>query len=168
MTSAANTPEATIGVISDTHGYLHPAVADVFRGAARIVHAGDIGQSGVLRALGRIAPVTAVRGNMDAGPWAASLPAVAMVELESLRICVLHDRNSLDLDPLQAGISVVISGHTHQPQLVREDGVLFLNPGSASHPRRRQHPTVALLEMIDARLSARFVELKPETSRRSI
>lgn len=166
MTRIASKPEAKIGVISDTHGTLDPAVADVFQGAGQIVHAGDIGRSGVLKALARIAPVTAVRGNMDAGPWAASLPAVATVEFENLRICVLHDLNGLQFDPQQAGISIVISGHTHHPQLVHEGGVLFLNPGSASQPRRHKHPTVAVLEVVNARPSARIVELKPQTHRR--
>ena len=156
-------PHAQIGVISDTHGYLHPAVADLFHQVKRIVHAGDIGQPGILATLGRIAPVTAVRGNMDAGAWADALPHFDIVEIDHLRICVLHDLNRLDFDPQAAGIDAVISGHTHSPNVKTEDGVLFLNPGSASDPRYRQSPSVALLQIFKGRLSARLHELSPET-----
>ena len=86
-----------------------------------------------------------------------------IVELEQLRICVLHDLNRLDVDPQQAGIDAVISGHTHRPHVSTEDGVLFLNPGSASEPRYRQSPSVALLQIFNGRLSARLFELSPET-----
>lgn len=151
-----------IGVISDTHGVLHPAVCDLFQPVGRIVHAGDIGGPDILSALRRIAPVTAVRGNMDSGNWAAALPVFDIVEIESLRLCVLHDRNRLDFDARRAGMNAVISGHTHRAQLKNEDDVLYINPGSASHPRYRYPPTVALLEVVDGSFSARLIELDPQ------
>lgn len=154
---------APIGVISDTHGYLHPAVVDVFRPVGRIIHAGDIGDPVILQTLGRIAPVTAVRGNMDAGSWASGLAATEIVEVESLRLCVLHDRDRLDIDPWTAGINLVISGHTHRPEIKTKDGVQFINPGSASHPRYRTPPTVVLLHVVDGDFSARIVALNPQT-----
>ncbi len=152
---------ARIGVISDTHGVLHPAVVSLFQSVRRIVHAGDIGDPDILTALGRIAPVTAVRGNMDFGSWAASLPALEVVEFENRRFCVLHDRSRLDFDPRQAEIAAVISGHTHHPQLQTQDGVLYVNPGSASLPRYRHPATVALLEVAGGHFSARLLELDP-------
>ncbi|KPJ76676.1 MAG: hypothetical protein AMJ54_10810 [Deltaproteobacteria bacterium SG8_13] len=152
---------ARIGVISDTHGILHPAVPDWFQAVRRIVHAGDIGHPDILVALGRLAPVTAVRGNMDSGTWATALPVMEFVEFQSLRLCVLHDRDRLDFEPRRAGIDAVVSGHTHRPHLSDEDGVLFINPGSASDPRHRHPPTVALLEVVDGHFSARLIELDP-------
>ena len=98
---------------------------------------------------------------MDSGSWTTELPDIEIVELEDLRFCVLHDRDLLDFDPRQAGMAAVISGHTHRPELVTDGGVLFLNPGSASHPRYRHPPTVAILEVIDGRISARLIELGP-------
>lgn len=162
MTTGAKAEQRLrIGVISDTHGYLHPDLPALFHPVARIIHAGDIGGPEILAALGRIAAVTAVRGNMDTGRWAAALPELDLVEFENQRLAVLHDRDRLDFSPHRTGIKAVISGHTHHPQLKSRNGVLFLNPGSASQPRCRQPATVAFLEVIDGRLSARFVELSP-------
>jgi uncharacterized protein len=121
-----------LGVISDTHGLLRPEAIDVLRGSDLIVHAGDVGSPDVLRELERLAPVVAVRGNNDHGPWAEALPVTAS-------IYVIHDLNELRLDPGAAGHCVVIAGHSHRPRSETRDGVLFFNPGSAG-PRRFKLP----------------------------
>ena len=134
---------SVVGVISDTHGLLRPQALDALRGVAQIVHAGDVGAPEILTALQGIAPVTAVRGNVDRGALARSLPATALLEVAGIRLYVLHDLADLDLDPGALGFSIVISGHTHVPTAERRGGVLYLNPGSAG-PRRFELPvTVA-------------------------
>ena len=124
-----------VGVISDTHGLLRPEAVAALRGVDRIVHAGDIGSAEILDALAAIAPVTAVRGNNDHGPWAEKLALTESLELGRVSIYVIHDLKELDLDPRAAGHSVVIAGHSHRPLSQTRDGVLFFNPGSAG-PRR--------------------------------
>jgi uncharacterized protein len=126
-----------LGVISDTHGLLRPEAVEALRGSDMIVHAGDIGSPDVLRALEKIAPVIAVRGNNDHQPWAKDLPLSEAFEAGRAAIYVLHDVNELDLDPRAAGFSVVIAGHSHQPRSEEHDGVLFFNPGSAGPLRFR-------------------------------
>jgi putative phosphoesterase len=126
-------------VISDTHGLLRPEAVEALRGSEVIVHAGDIGSPDVLRELGKIAPVVAVRGNNDRGPWAEGVPLFETLELGQASFYVLHDANELDLDPRAAGFSAVIAGHSHQPRSEERDGVLFFNPGSAG-PRRFRLP----------------------------
>ena len=128
-----------VGVISDTHGLLRPEATRALVGSDMIVHAGDIGSPDVLRGLEDIAPVIAVRGNNDHGPWAEKLPLTDVFELGGATLHVLHDVNELDLDPRAAGISVVIAGHSHKPLSEERDGVLFFNPGSAG-PRRFRLP----------------------------
>jgi putative phosphoesterase len=149
-----------IGIISDTHGQLKDKVLDLFADADLILHAGDIGSKEILEKLRRLSPLTAVRGNMDHGQWADSLPAIELVEAGSIRVCLLHDLQHLDLDPPTAGIHVVVSGHTHQPSVCRRNGVLFLNPGSASLPRRRLSASIALLAVRGIELSPRIIELE--------
>ena len=135
----------TIGVISDTHGLLRPEALSALAGSRHIVHAGDIGDPAVLEALARIAPVTAVRGNNDKGPWAMTLRETELVEIADTRIYVIHDLAQLDIDPAAEDIAVVIAGHSHRPAQRMEGGVLYLNPGSAG-PRRFSLPvTVARL-----------------------
>jgi putative phosphoesterase len=151
-----------IGIISDTHGYLNPAVQPIFEGSDLIVHAGDIGDPSVLFELGRVAPVHAVRGNMDWGTWSEAIPAAEVVAAGRVRIYVLHDNQKLDLDPTAAGMSAVISGHTHRPSVAELGGILYINPGSASQPRQYRKPTVALLSVDEVRLDARIVELPPK------
>jgi putative phosphoesterase len=129
----------TIGVISDTHGLMRPEALAALKGAAWIIHAGDIGSVEVLQALQEIAPVTAVRGNNDKGAWADALPETTVVEVGAGSIYVLHDVKSLGRRPQLAGFRAVIAGHSHRPQLEERDGVLFLNPGSAG-PRRFKLP----------------------------
>jgi putative phosphoesterase len=131
--------EHVIGVISDTHGLLRPEALAALAGVERIIHAGDIGKPEVLQALGRIAPVTAVRGNNDHGPWAETVPETAALEIAGQHLYVLHDLGLLDLDPAAGGFAAVIAGHSHQPANDRRDGVLYFNPGSAG-PRRFKLP----------------------------
>jgi len=125
----------TIGVISDTHGLLRPQAVAALRGSVLIVHAGDVGSPDILDELRRIAPVVAVRGNVDKGAWAKQLPETEVVQIDDVYIYVLHILDELDLDPTSAGFHAVISGHTHQPKIETKDGVLYFNPGSAG-PRR--------------------------------
>ena len=130
---------AIIGVISDTHGLLQPQACEFLRGVDRIVHAGDIGSADVIAELQTIAPVTAIRGNIDKAAWANAFPKVEVIEVDGRYIHVLHNLNDLDLDPVAEGFDVVISGHSHQPKCEPVDGVLYLNPGSAG-PRRFSLP----------------------------
>ena len=124
-----------IGVISDTHGLLRPEATDALHGSELIIHAGDVGAPGILEALTRIAPVVAVRGNVDTAPWATALPATEVVEVAGRHLYVLHQIEHLDLDPSAAGFAAVIYGHSHKPSVEVRCGVLYLNPGSAG-PRR--------------------------------
>ena len=136
-----------IGVISDTHGLLRPEGLAALRGASHILHAGDVGDIAILDALRQIAPVTAIRGNIDTNGPTAQLPATEAVELDGHLIYMLHSLADLDLKPEAAGVSVVISGHSHKPKVESRNGVLYLNPGSAG-PRRFSLPiTVAHLHL---------------------
>jgi putative phosphoesterase len=149
----------TVGVISDTHGLLRPEALAALAGVERIVHAGDIGAPEVLTALGRIAPVTAVRGNNDRDRWAADIPETDVLEIGDVSLYVLHDLHELDLDPRAAGFAAVIAGHSHQPRMEERDGVLYLNPGSAG-PRRFKLPiSLARLTVAGSRLRAELVTL---------
>jgi putative phosphoesterase len=149
----------SIGVISDTHGHLDSAVKKIFEGVDLIVHAGDIGKPDILDTLQSIAPVKAVRGNMDWGTWTSELPPVAIVDIGNIQLYVLHDIYKLDLDPQSAGLGAVISGHTHKPSLKKIDGVLYVNPGSASQPRFNFPATIALIRLGNGRIDARIIEL---------
>jgi putative phosphoesterase len=152
--------EPLIGVIADTHGLLRPQALQVLSGVELIIHAGDIGNPKVLAGLARLAPVEAVRGNVDRGDWAAALPRTRVVEVGGLQLYVLHELFSLDLDPAAAGFAAVIYAHSHEPHLEHQDGVLYLNPGSAG-PRRFTLPvTLALLRVQGASLIPQVIELK--------
>jgi putative phosphoesterase len=135
-----------IGVISDTHGLLRPEALAALRGADRIIHAGDIGAPEVLVALEAIAPVTAVRGNNDRGPWAEAIPTTQVVDAGGVLIYVIHDVAEVDLDPAAAGFRAVVAGHSHRPGQQEREGVLWFNPGSAG-PRRFKLP-IALGRLI--------------------
>lgn len=149
----------TIGVISDTHGLLRAEAVDALQGSDLIVHAGDVGGPAILDELRRIAPVHAVRGNVDRDEWSRELPAAEVVEVDGTLLYVLHDIATLDLDPAAAGFATVIYGHSHRPKQETRRGVLYLNPGSAG-PRRFQLPvTVARLTVEGTRLAAEMVEL---------
>ncbi len=148
-----------IGVISDTHGLMRPEALDALQGSRLILHAGDIGSEEVLSQLQSIAPVVAVRGNTDRAPWAANLPWTEAVEIEGRLIYLLHDLAWLDLDPRSAGISVVISGHSHNPEVETRDEVLYLNPGSAGHKRFRCPLTVGRLIFVDGEVRGEIFPL---------
>jgi uncharacterized protein len=129
----------SVGLISDTHGLLRPEALAALRGSRYIVHAGDIGDPGVLDQLSRIAPVTAVRGNNDKGPWANKLRESEVLQVGKTRIYVIHDLSALEIDPAAEGFHVVVAGHSHQPKQELRNGVLYVNPGSAG-PRRFNLP----------------------------
>lgn len=149
-----------VGLISDTHGLLRPEAVTFLRGSNHIVHAGDIGDATVLRQLNVLAPVTAVRGNNDRGPWADVIPESQVLQVDNVLMYVLHDLAELDLDPGAAGFQVVVSGHSHQPLVETRDGVLYVNPGS-SGPRRFKLPVaVAELDVEGHSVRARVVELE--------
>jgi putative phosphoesterase len=150
-----------IGVISDTHGLLRPQAVTALRGSSLIIHAGDVGHGDILNALRKMAPVVAVRGNIDRDPWTGKLPTTELVQLGARSVYVLHDLNDLDLDPPTAGFDVVITGHTHRPKIETKDGVLYLNPGSAG-PRRFNLPiSVGRLEISDNNdVRAEIIELQ--------
>lgn len=148
-----------IGLLSDTHGLLRPEALAFLRGSDAIVHAGDIGDPAILEALAALAPLTAVRGNNDHGPWAASLPEVAMLQVAGVRLCVIHDLSQLARDPAAEGVQVVVSGHSHKPIAETRSGVLYVNPGSCG-PRRFKLPiAVAELQVAGRAVSARLVTL---------
>jgi len=149
-----------IGVISDTHGLLRPEATDALHGSHLIIHAGDVGAPGILEALTRIAPVVAVRGNVDTAPWATGLPATEVVEVAGRHLYVLHQIEHLDLDPSAAGFAAVIYGHSHKPSVEVRRGVLYLNPGSAG-PRRFTMPiTLARLRISVGGLEPELVSLE--------
>jgi uncharacterized protein len=133
-----------IGVISDTHGLLRPEAQRALQGVDLIVHAGDVGNPEILVQLNAIAPVFAVRGNVDTGKWALELPETSMVEADGAFLYLIHNLRQLDLNPKSAGVDIVISGHTHQAEQWERDGVLYLNPGSAG-PRRFTLPVTAAM-----------------------
>ena len=148
-----------IALISDTHGLLRPEALDFLRGADHIVHAGDICDPAILEALSAIAPLTAVRGNNDRGAWAERLPASVLVQLDTILLYAIHDLGEIDLDPPAAGVQVVVSGHSHVPTVVRREGVLYVNPGSAGPRRFRLPISVGELHAVDGLVSARTVTL---------
>jgi putative phosphoesterase len=150
----------TLGVISDTHGLLRPEALAVLRGSDRILHAGDVGDSAILDALAKIAPVTAIRGNVDTDDWAQALPETEVVETGGISIYILHDLRRLDLKPQAAGFRVVIYGHSHRPKIEEKNGALYFNPGSAG-PRRFSLPvSVGRLIVHGGHVRADLVELK--------
>ena len=128
-----------IALVSDTHGLLRPDVVTGLAGVTRILHMGDLGGPDVLEALARIAPLHAVRGNVDRGGWAQALPETDVVDVFGQRVYLIHDLARLDLDPAAAGVKMVLHGHTHQPAADERGGVWYVNPGSAG-PRRFQLP----------------------------
>ena len=148
-----------IGVISDTHGLLRPEAVDALRGSDYIIHAGDVGAPEILDKLRDIAPMTAVRGNVDKGAWAGELPETDVLESGGILIYVLHDLQQLDLKPMGAGVAVVVSGHSHVPKQEMRDGVLYFNPGSAG-PRRFKLPvSIGKLILEDGRVRGELVPL---------
>jgi putative phosphoesterase len=135
-----------IGVISDTHGLLRPEALDALAGVQHIIHAGDIGSPEIVPRLTEIAPVSAIRGNVDTQGWAQAFPSREVVTLAGRTIHVVHNRGDLDLDPRTAGFDMVISGHSHAPWVETIDGIVYLNPGSAGPRRFRLPVTLAQVE----------------------
>jgi len=151
--------DPVIGVLSDTHGLLRPGAVDALRGVERIIHAGDVGDPAILDRLREVAPLEAVRGNVDRGGWAARLPETRVVEVAGRSLYVLHRLETLDLSPSGAGFDAVIYGHTHRPEVERREGVLYLNPGSVG-PRRADRPVcLALLHLEGEGLRVERVDL---------
>jgi hypothetical protein len=149
-----------VGVISDTHGLLRPEAIEMLRGSEHIIHAGDIGAPEIIPELKKIAPVTAIRGNIDQMAWCRKFPETELVELGGIHIYILHDVNAIDLNPKAAGFAAVISGHSHKPHQEMKGGVLYFNPGSAG-PRRFKLPiTVGRLEINGAALNATVLSLE--------
>jgi putative phosphoesterase len=149
-----------IGLISDTHGLLRKEAVEALRGSELIIHAGDVGKPEILEELRKIAPVIAVRGNVDTAPWARTLPETAVAEAGATLIYILHDVKALDLNPAAAGFHIVVSGHSHKPGKTERDGVLYINPGSAGPRRFRLPVTVALLRLDGTPYEVEFVDLE--------
>jgi uncharacterized protein len=150
---------ATIGVISDTHGLLRQEAREALQGSDYIIHAGDIGDPDILKKLAAIAPVTAVRGNVDRERWARKVPETEVLEVNGASIYVLHDLKTLDLKPAAAGFAVVVSGHTHHPKQEAKQGVLYFNPGSAGPKRFRLPITVGRLIVHEGSVHAQIVRI---------
>ena len=150
-----------IGLISDTHGLLREEALAALRGSELIVHAGDVGRAEILDALRGIAPVVAVRGNVDTAEWAEALPLTEVVEANEARLYVLHNLSDLDLNPRAAGFDIVITGHTHRPVQFEKDGVLYINPGSAG-PRRFSLPVTVGFVTVEDGVEASVMELVVE------
>lgn len=149
----------TVGVVSDTHGLFRPELSRLFSGVQHILHAGDVGDPAILDKLVRIAPVTAIRGNIDRDGACSRLPATEVVELAGLSIYMLHDHKQLDLDPAASGFAAVVSGHSHQPQIEWQKGILHFNPGSAG-PRRFSLPVSAgLLVIVNGRIEPELLTM---------
>ena len=148
-----------VGLISDTHGLLRPEARAFLQGCDHIVHGGDICDPGILEELAAIAPVTAVRGNNDRGPWARQLRETEFLQVGEVSVYVIHDLSRLDIEPSAAGVRVVVSGHSHKPMVEERNGVLYVNPGS-SGPRRFKLPiAIGELTVTGRSVSARTVEL---------
>ncbi|MDE3150410.1 MAG: metallophosphoesterase family protein [Acidobacteriota bacterium] len=149
-----------IGVVSDTHGLLRPEVAPALAGVEHILHLGDVGKFSILKELEKIAPVTAIRGNVDREGRCAKLPETEVLLLEGQYIYMLHDLKTLHLEPAAAKFAAVLSGHTHVPNFYRKKGVLYFNPGSCG-PRRFESPVTVGLLMVaaDGELEAEIVPL---------
>ena len=148
-----------IGLISDTHGLIRPQALAALKGVDLIIHAGDIGKPEVVAALKMIAPLVAIKGNVDKGGWTKPLPETKELKIGDVWVFVIHNVNELNFNPAGRGFQVVISGHSHKPLIVRRDGVLFVNPGSAG-PRRFKLPVALGKLRLDGRdVTAELVEL---------
>ncbi len=153
---------AIIGLISDTHGLMRQQALTALKGTDLIIHAGDVGKPGIIEQLRAVAPVVAVRGNVDKGAWASELPMTAVAEAGSVLIYVLHYIQQLDLDPAAAKFNIVVSGHSHKPGRTERAGVMYLNPGSAGPRRLRLPITVARLDLRRSPWSVEFIDLLEE------
>ena len=164
MNSKPNTLETkhlSIGIISDTHGHLPASVHDIFRGVDAILHAGDIGDESILDELRMIAPVLAVRGNMDWGDWARDLPGAEIISIGAIQIGIVHDPYQLPAEFNARNCQVIVNGHTHRALIEEKKKVLHVNPGSAGQPRSNRPASVALLQIRDGLITAEIVPLEP-------
>ena len=150
-----------VGVISDTHGLLRPEAVAALRGSDYIIHAGDIGDASILKKLAEVAPVTAIRGNVDREAWARKIFSTNVLEAGGISIYVLHNIQELDLEPEAAGFGVVVCGHSHVPKQETKNGVLYFNPGSAGPRRFRLPVTMGRLKIQGGRVSGEIVEIVP-------
>ncbi|MGI6373502.1 MAG: metallophosphoesterase family protein [Caldicoprobacterales bacterium] len=151
-----------IGVISDTHGRITNRVLKALQGSDLIIHAGDIGNLGVLDALNKIAPVYGVRGNTDRGAWAQTLPMTQMVEAGDKLIYVIHNIAMLDIDPKVAGVDVIIYGHSHIPKKDYKGGIIYFNPGSAGPKRFTLPISLGRIRLEEKGLEFQWVDLEKE------
>ncbi len=149
----------TIGVISDTHGLLRAEAVAALRGSDHIIHAGDIGTPDILDKLRAIAPVSAIRGNIDREPWARKLPETEVLEIGGVSVYILHNLKGLDLRPEAAGFAAVVSGHSHVPKQETRNGVLYFNPGSAGARRFRLPITVGKLVLHNSAIGSEIIPL---------
>ena len=148
-----------LGLVSDTHGLLRESALRALQNTGHIIHAGDVGDPKILEALDKVAPVTAVRGNVDTAEWATKLPPTTMVEIGAVRLYVLHNVKELKLNAIPSGISIIVSGHSHKPGQTTRNGVVYINPGSAG-PRRFNLPTtVARLDLNLRPWVAEFIDV---------
>ena len=148
-----------IGIISDTHGNISDKAIAALRGVDHIFHAGDLGDLELLKVLNATAPTICVRGNMDGGAWAKKLPPNDLMELSGVFFYLVHDLHMMDIDPLTAGIQVVVSGHTHQPEIKHHQGVLYFNPGAASFGRYGSPTSVGQIELVRGRIIPQIILL---------
>ncbi|MGR3178789.1 MAG: metallophosphoesterase family protein [Candidatus Anammoxibacter sp.] len=158
--NAYRTYSKKIGVISDTHGLVRPKVIEALKDVDLIIHAGDIGKPEVLETLQKIAKVYHVKGNVDTGMWTNTFPKTAVVKTGKVFLYVIHDVDELDLNPVTAGFSVVIYGHSHRPKIEDRNGVLFLNPGSAGQRRFSLPESVAILNVKGKSVEAELINLE--------
>jgi hypothetical protein len=148
-----------IGIISDTHGLLRPEAIKALQGSSLIIHAGDIGKESIIPELESIAPVYAVRGNVDHSPWAFRYPLTQVVETHGIFIYVHHGHLELDLDLQAAGFHILISGHTHEPLVEHKNGILYVNPGSAGPKRFHLPVSLASLNIQHGNFNAKIISL---------
>jgi putative phosphoesterase len=148
-----------IGVISDTHGLLRPEAVAAFRGVEHILHAGDVGDIAILDALRKIAPVTAIRGNVDVSGACAELPPTDVVELGGRLFYLVHSVHDLDINPAAAGVAMVVSGHSHKASVQARGGVIYFNPGSAG-PRRFSLPVTLGFVTVEDGVEASVMDLE--------
>lgn len=154
----------SVGLISDTHGLLRPEALDALRASDLIVHAGDIGHPRVLAQLEKLAPVRAVRGNNDTGPWATAVPETAIIQIGAISLYVIHNVADLEIDQSATGYTVVVAGHSHRPVHELRNGVHFVNPGSAGPRRFRLPVSVARLSVTGADVAVQLIELAVDLS----
>jgi hypothetical protein len=154
-----NKENVVVGVISDTHGLLLPAAVKALHGVDLIIHAGDIDNTGVMDELQAIAPVVAVRGNMDMKKSLKELPETEAIQVGDALLYIIHDINKLDIAPSEANFNAVIFGHLHYPSVTEHKGVLFVNPGSAAQPRRNSSASLALLHIRGSSIKTQIVDI---------